>query len=63
MKIFLSHPCHFIGYEGKRMNRTYRYRVGRCGMDLSGSEQGPVASSCEYSNKPSSSIQARQFLE
>jgi hypothetical protein len=29
-----------------------RDRVGRCGLDASGSGQGPVASSCEHGNEP-----------
>jgi hypothetical protein len=27
--------------------------VGRCGLDASRSEQGPVAGYCEHGNKPS----------
>jgi hypothetical protein len=34
--------------------------VGRCGVDLSGSE-GPVASSCEHGNEPSHSIKGVEF--
>jgi hypothetical protein len=31
-------------------------------MDSVGSEQGPVANSCEYSNEPSGSLWAGNFL-
>jgi len=34
----------------------------RCGLDKFGLEEGPVMGSCEYSNKPSDSIQGREFL-
>jgi hypothetical protein len=30
--------------------------VRRCGLDLTGSEQGPVVVSCEHSNEPFGSI-------
>jgi hypothetical protein len=30
--------------------------VGRCGLDASGTEYGPMADSCEHGNEPSGSI-------
>jgi hypothetical protein len=37
--------------------------VGRCGLDESGSRQGPVVSSCEHGNEPSGSIKGGEFLD
>jgi hypothetical protein len=37
--------------------------VGRCGLDSSGSGQGPVAGSCEHGNEPSGSIKVGEFLD
>jgi len=34
-----------------------------CGLDSSGSGQGPVADSCERGNEPSSSIKGEKFLD
>jgi hypothetical protein len=36
--------------------------VGMCGLDASGSGQGPVAGSNEHGNKPSGSIKGGEFL-
>jgi hypothetical protein len=36
--------------------------VGSCGLDSSGSGQGPMVASCEYGNEPSGSIKGREFL-
>jgi hypothetical protein len=35
--------------------------VGRCGLDASGSGQGPVAGPCEQGNEPSGSIKGGEF--
>jgi len=35
--------------------------VGSCGLDTSGSGQGPVEGSCEHCNEPLSSIKCRAF--
>jgi len=35
--------------------------VGRCELDSSGSELGPVAASCEYGNDPSGSTKSGEF--
>jgi len=35
----------------------------RHGLDLSGLGQGPVAGSCEHSNKPSGSIKVDKYLD
>jgi hypothetical protein len=37
--------------------------VGRCGLDSSGSGEGPVAGSCEYDNEPLGSIKDRKLLD
>jgi hypothetical protein len=37
-------------------------RVRGCGLDSSGSGQGPVAGSCEQGNEPSGSIKDAEFL-
>jgi hypothetical protein len=37
--------------------------VGRHGLDLSGSGQGPVAGSCEHGNEPSGSIKCLEIIE
>jgi hypothetical protein len=37
--------------------------VRSCGLDLSGSLQGPVAGCCEHSNEPSCLIKGREFLD
>jgi hypothetical protein len=36
---------------GQHENGSYGNSVGRCGLDASGSGYGPVAGSCEHSNK------------
>jgi len=37
--------------------------MGRHEQEASGSEQGPVTSSCVLSNEPSGSIKGRDFLD
>jgi hypothetical protein len=37
--------------------------VGRYGLDVSGSGQGPVAGSCEPDNENSGSIKGGEFLD
>jgi hypothetical protein len=37
--------------------------VGKCGLDSSESEQGPVAGCCEHGNEPSSSVKGGEFLD
>jgi hypothetical protein len=37
--------------------------VGRCELDASGSELGPVVGSCEHSNEPTGSIKCGEFLD
>jgi hypothetical protein len=37
--------------------------VERCGLDASGSGQGPVAGSCEHSNEQFGSIKVGEFLD
>jgi hypothetical protein len=46
--------------ENIRMHLTGN-RVRRCGLDASGSAQGPVAGCCEHRNEPSDSIKGREF--
>jgi hypothetical protein len=36
--------------------------VGRCGLDVSGLGQGPLAGSCEHGNEPVSSIKVGDLL-
>jgi hypothetical protein len=45
------------------LNESYRNRVGRCGMDSSGSKQEHVASSCEQINEPLGPIKGEEFLD
>lgn len=44
-------------------NGCYRNRVGGYGLDSSGTEQGPMAGSCEYGYKPSGLIKGRDFFD
>jgi hypothetical protein len=37
--------------------------VAKCGLDASGSGQGPVVRPCEHINEPSSSIKGWEFLD
>jgi hypothetical protein len=37
--------------------------VGMCGLDASGSGEGPVAGSCEYVNEPPGSIKGGELLD
>jgi hypothetical protein len=37
--------------------------MGRCGLNASGSAQGPLAGCCEYGNEPSGSIKGGEFLD
>jgi len=34
-----------------------------CGLDASGSGQGPMADSCEHGNEPSCSIKSGEFVD
>jgi hypothetical protein len=36
--------------------------VGKCGVDSSGTGQGPIAGCCEHGNEPSDSIKGGEFL-
>jgi hypothetical protein len=36
--------------------------VGKCGLDMSDSEYGPVAGSCEYGNVPLDSTKGGEFF-
>jgi hypothetical protein len=36
--------------------------VGNCGLDASGSGQGPIAGSCEHGNESSGSTKDREFF-
>jgi hypothetical protein len=38
-------------------------RLARCGLDSSGSGQGPVADPCEHGNEHSGYIKRREFLD
>jgi hypothetical protein len=37
--------------------------MGKCELNACGSEQGPVAGSCEHGNDPSGSIKGKEFLD
>jgi len=37
--------------------------MGRCGLDVSGSEQGSVVGSYEHNNEPLASIKGGEFLD
>jgi len=37
--------------------------MGGCGLDSSGSGQGPVVCPCEHSNEPWSSVKGGEFLD
>jgi hypothetical protein len=37
--------------------------VGRCGLDSSGSGQGPMAGCCEHDNEPLGSVKGGEFLD
>jgi hypothetical protein len=37
--------------------------MGRCGLDSSGSVQGPVAGCCEHGHKHSGYIKGEEFLD
>jgi hypothetical protein len=37
--------------------------VGGCGLDASGSGEGPVVGPCEHDNKPLGSIKSEEFLD
>jgi hypothetical protein len=37
--------------------------VGRCGVDSSGSGEGPLADCCEHGNETSGSIKGGEFLD
>jgi len=38
-------------------------KVGRCGLDTSGSGLGPVAGCCEHGNEPSGSVKGGELLD
>jgi hypothetical protein len=37
--------------------------VGRCGLDASGSGQGPMAGICEHGNEPTGSMKGSYFFD
>jgi hypothetical protein len=70
-----SYKIFVRGLEGKRPLGRSRCRwegnfimdlretVKRCGLDVSGSEHGPVAGCCVHCNKPSGSIKGGELLD
>jgi hypothetical protein len=52
-----SHPSHMINGQGviEIMLLNFFYRLGGCGLDSTGSGQGPVAGCGECGDEPSSS--------
>jgi hypothetical protein len=54
----------YLTIDGKTIqNGSQGNRVGRCGLDASGSRYGSGADSCEHSSETSGSIQGREFLD
>jgi hypothetical protein len=52
-----------LGVGGKIiLERFLENRVGRCGLDSSGSGQGPVASSCEHGNERTFGFRRRRGI-
>jgi hypothetical protein len=52
-----------LGVDGRTiLNWILGNRVGGCGLDSSGTGQGPMAGSCEHVNKPFGSIKGGEFL-
>jgi hypothetical protein len=45
------------------MDLRKRERMGWCGLDWSGSGEGPVEGACEHGNEPSGSIKCWEILE
>jgi hypothetical protein len=45
------------------LDGSQRNRLGSCGLDLFGTRQGPVVSSCEHDNEPSGFIKVEEFLD
>jgi hypothetical protein len=53
-----------LDVEGREDNfRINTCRIIRCGLDASGSGQGPVAHSRDYGNELSGSIKEEEFLD
>jgi len=50
-----------LDVDGK-INGSYGSKVGGCGLDSSGSGEGPTVSSCERGNELSGSIKVGNFL-
>jgi len=55
-----------LGYMGVNVNiiseQFLEIRVGRCGLEVSGSGQGLVVGPCEHGNETSGSIKGWEFL-
>jgi hypothetical protein len=54
---------HLMYLELVLLRKDFKEMEGRCGLDSSGSEHGPMASSCEHGNKASGSIKGEEFLD
>jgi len=54
-------PLGRLRYSWK-INIKVNLREGSCGLDASGSEEGPVAGSCDSGKESSGSIKGGEFL-
>jgi hypothetical protein len=52
-----------LGVDGKIISEWIFGSVGRCGLDLSGSGQGPAAGSYEHDNELLGSINGKELLD
>jgi hypothetical protein len=50
-------------YYSEFYSGSYGNKVGKCGVDSSGSGYGPLAGCCEYRNEPLDSIKGSEFLD
>jgi hypothetical protein len=53
-----------LGVDGNIIvQRVLGKYVGRCGLDVAGSGQGPMAGSCEHCNETSGFVKGGEFLD
>jgi hypothetical protein len=57
------HHSEDLGIDGRIILECILGKVGRCGMNVSGSGQELVAGSCEYDNERLGSIKGGIFLD
>jgi hypothetical protein len=57
-------PLENLGTDGRIiLECILDNRMGRCGLDLSGSEQKPEVGSCGHHNELLGSIKGKEFLD